>query len=219
MLVRLASLFPTILCFAPCPRLFNFHSLAKFQLFWDFQCCSDYELCADVQKMDFIEPGICEFFKFLVSSSFLVSNKFQVSIFQISLKVENEIFLNFYFFWNLSVHKNSEKQQEVENGRKLENRKLKGGRNCAFPWRCLCSQSLSSSLVSFSVLFWTYVPPGAAHHYLASVFFVRWCLAMVSFRRWFAQPFWICPGSSTSCGKASRRLLALLALNKENFAK
>ena len=47
----------------------------------------------------------------------------------------------------------------------------------------------------------------------------RWCLALVSFRRWFAHPLWICPGSSTSCRKASRRPLALLALNKENFAE
>jgi hypothetical protein len=60
---------------------------------------------------------------------------------------------------------------------------------------------------------------------MVSVFFSlcllssRWCLALVSFRRWFAQPLWICPGSSTSCRKASRRPLALLALNKENFAE
>ena len=47
----------------------------------------------------------------------------------------------------------------------------------------------------------------------------RWCLALVSFRRWFAHPLWICRGSSTSCRKASRRPLALLALNKENFAE
>ena len=215
-------LVPTILCCAPCPWLFNFHSLAKFQLFWDFQCCSDYEFCADVQKIDFIEPGICEFFKFLVSSSFLVSNKFQVSIFQISLKVENEIFLNFYFFWNLSVHKNSEKQQEVENGRKLEKRKMEGDRNCAFPWRCLCSQSLSSSLVSFLSCFERLslleLPVIILRLFSLCLLSSRWCLAFVSFRRWFAQPLWIFSGSSTSCRRASRRPLALLALNKENFA-
>lgn len=47
----------------------------------------------------------------------------------------------------------------------------------------------------------------------------RWCLALVSFRRWFAHPLWICRGSSTSCRKASRRPLALLAFKKENFAE
>jgi hypothetical protein len=89
----------------------------------------------------------------------------------------------------------------------------------------MCPQSLSSSLVASSVFFWTCVPPGGARRFMVSVFFSlcllssRWCLALVSFRRWFAQPLWICPGSSTSCRKASRRPLALLALNKENFAE
>ena len=127
------------------------------------------------------------------------------------------------FSWNLSVHKNSEKQQEVGNGKKLENRKMEGIRNCVFPWQCLCSQSLSSSLVAASLLFWTSVSPAAACHYLAlfssCLLSSRWCLALVSFRRWFAHPLWICSGSSTSCRKASRRPLALLALNKENFAE
>ena len=84
------------------------------------------------ERLIFNEPGICAFFKFLVSSSFLVSNKLQVFIFQISLKVQKGILMIFSFFWNLSVHRNSEEQQEVGNGRKLENQKMEGNRNCVF---------------------------------------------------------------------------------------
>ena len=100
-------------------------------------------------------------------------------------------------------------------------------------WRAIenaCFRDDVSSIAKFIFgcifcLFWTFVPPGGARRFMVSVFFSlcllssRWCLALVSFRRWFAQPLWICPGSSTSCRKASRRPLALLALNKENFAE
>ena len=175
------------------------------------------------KRLIFNESRICAFSEFLVSSSFRVSNKLQVSIFQISNKVQNGDFNDFLLFLKSQRSHFFEKRKEVGNGRKLENRKMEGCRNCVFPWRCLCSQSLGSSLVAYSVLFWTSVPLGVPFIFWllfpVRLLSSRWCLALVSFRRWFAHPLWICRGSSTSCRKASRRPLALLALNKENFAE
>ena len=157
----------------------------------------------------------------LLVFGFLINFKFPFSRFPTKCKMV--ILMIFCFFWDLSVHKIFEKQKEVGNGRELENPKMEGCRNCVFPWRCLCSQSLGSYLVASSVLFWTSAPPDAALHFLASVFCKPVVVALVScvgsFRRWFAHPLWICRGSSTSCRKAPRRPLALLGLNKENFAE
>ena len=49
-----------------------------------------------------------------MSSRFRFSNKLQVSIFQISDKVQKGISMIFFFFWNLSGHK------KMRNGRKWE---------------------------------------------------------------------------------------------------
>ena len=88
----------------------------------------------------------------------------------------------------------------------------------------VCVLNLSVHLwVGSSVLFWRLsllgLPVIISLLFSLCLLSSRWCLALVSFRRWFAHPLWICSGSSTSCRKASRRPLALLALNKENFAE
>lgn len=132
------------------------------------------------KRLIFNESGICAFSEFLVSSSFRVSNKLQVSIFQISNKVQNGDFNDFLLFLKSQRSHFFEKRKEVGNGRKLENRKMEGCRNCVFPWRCLCSQSLGSSLVAYSVLFWTSVPLGGALHFLASVSCAPVVVALVS---------------------------------------
>ena len=57
-------------------------------------------------------------------------------------------------------------------------------------------------------------------HLCSFLLFVSVLVSCVGFfRRWFTPPLWICSGSSTSCKKPSRRPLALLALDKENFAE
>ena len=105
------------------------------------------------KRLIFNESGICAFSKFLVSSLFWVSNKLQFSIFQISNKVQNGDFNDFLLFLK------SQRSHFLRNGRKWEieenwiSKKMEGCRNCVFPWRCLCSQSLGSSFVAYSVLF------------------------------------------------------------------
>lgn len=149
------------------------------------------------KRLIFNESGICAFSEFLASSSFRVSNKLQVSIFQISNKVQNGDFNDFLLFLKSQRSHFFEKRKEVGNGRKLENRKMEGCRNCVFPWRCLCSQSLGSSLVAYSVFFSTSVPPGGCPSFSGFCFLCA-CCRRAGVLRWFLSVV----GSPTLSGSA-----------------
>ena len=98
MVVRLASLFQYFCALLPVLGCLIFiHSLS-------FNCFDIHSVAMTTKsvfmskRLMFNEPGICAFSKFLVSSSFLVSNKLQVSIFQISDKVQKRVLMIFSFF-------------------------------------------------------------------------------------------------------------------------